>query len=186
MNALAPASPPARALKSTASVLGIDPGLLRTGYAVLSAVPAPNPLREAGIIRLNPRQPLEWRLFELGVALSELLGTHRPAAVAVEALYAHYKHPRTAIRMAHARGVVFVEAARAGVPVINVAATQVKKTLTGHGHATKGQMQRAVAATLGLSVAPEPADVADAIAIALCGVQLRGRGGRVRPIGGPR
>lgn len=186
MNTLAANSSLARSPVQSPCVLGIDPGLVRTGYAVLSAASGGNPLREAGIIRLNPRDRLEQRLCELATALAELLDSHRPIAVAVEALYAHYKHPRTAILMGHARGVVLAEAARAAVPVISVAATQVKKTLTGHGRAGKRQMQQAIAATLGLSVAPEPADVADAIAIALCGILLRRGNNRLRPIGGAR
>lgn len=154
-----------------APVLGIDPGLRRTGYAFVST---DNPtarvrLLEAGLIRLNPRQPLEERLVELEAGLSELLTAHQPTVLACEQLYAHYKHPRTAILMGHARGVVLALAARRKMRVVHVAATHVKKYVTGRGHAGKSQMQRAVAAALGLRVLPEPHDVADAIAIALCG-----------------
>jgi crossover junction endodeoxyribonuclease RuvC len=88
--------------------------------------------------------------------------------VAVEQLYAHYKHPRTAILMGHARGVILQQAAEAGAEVESFAATRIKKSLTGNGHAAKGQMQRAIQAMLALPHVPEPPDVADAIAIALC------------------
>jgi crossover junction endodeoxyribonuclease RuvC len=117
-----------------------------------------------------------------------LLETHRPALLACEELYAHYKHPRTAILMAHARGVILSLAARQGIEVASIAATHVKKVLTGSGHAAKHQVQFAVAALLGLRQVPEPPDVADAIAIALCGMRLRGsqgvlRGGRRATLG---
>jgi crossover junction endodeoxyribonuclease RuvC len=92
----------------------------------------------------------------------------RPQAVAVEQLYAHYDHPRTAILMAHARGVVFLAAAQRGVPVISYNATRIKKTVTGNGRAPKDQVQRAVQRELGLAALPEPPDVADALAAALC------------------
>jgi len=155
-------------------VLGIDPGLERTGYAVLCEADGKEArLSEAGLIRLSARQSLESRLAELHESLEVLLQTHRPTLLACEELYAHYRHPRTAILMGHARGVVLAAAARQGVPVVPIAATQVKKILTGSGHAAKHQVQFAVAATLGLPQMPEPPDVADAIAIALCGLRLR-------------
>lgn len=156
-------------------VLGIDPGLQRTGYAVLSATSPPREgcLIEAGVIRLPPSQSLAHRLVELDQSLTELIRTHQPALLACEELYAHYRHPRTAIRMAHARGVILALAARAGLEIIPIAATNVKKLLTGSGRASKRQVQLAVTATLQLSAVPEPNDVADAIAIALCGLRLR-------------
>ena len=102
-----------------------------------------------------------------------MIQTHHPLVLACEELYAHYKHPRTAILMAHARGVILALAARSGLEILSVAATNVKKLLTGSGHAGKRQVQLAVTATLHLPMIPEPNDVADAIAIALCGLRLR-------------
>lgn len=167
----APASPPAR----LALVLGVDPGLLRTGYALLSDAPAPREacLLEAGVVRLTRGVSLAGRLVELEQSLTSLIERHRPDTLACEELYAHYKHPRTAILMAHARGVILALAARLGLHIVSVAATNVKKLLTGSGRARKRQVQRAVMATLRLPVLPEPHDVADAIAIALCGLRLR-------------
>lgn len=153
-------------------VLGIDPGLQRTGYALLSPHGRDGRLVEAGVIRLNTRLRLEQRLLQLEQHLDELLEQTRPAALACEELYAHYKHPRTAILMGHARGVILALAARRGLRVTHVAATHVKKLLTGNGHAGKAQVQRAIAATLGLASLPEPHDVADAMAIALCGLRM--------------
>jgi crossover junction endodeoxyribonuclease RuvC len=156
-------------------VLGIDPGLLRTGYALLSESDTSREARvvEAGVIRLQRDRPLATRLADLADALETLISAHRPTTLACEELYAHYKHPRTAILMGHARGVILAAAARSGLEVISVAATNVKKLLTGSGRAGKRQVQLAVTATLRLPMIPEPPDVADAIAIALCGLRLR-------------
>jgi crossover junction endodeoxyribonuclease RuvC len=162
-------------------ILGVDPGLRRTGYAILG--PRPLPLEatviEAGVIRLARETSLPARLVELESALDSLIKTHRPDVLACEQLYAHYKHPRTAILMGHARGVILALGQRCGLEVLSVAATNVKKLLTGSGHAGKRQIQLAVAATLRLPAIPEPNDVADAIAIALCGLRLRHAGGAI-------
>lgn len=147
-------------------VLGIDPGLERTGYAVLAA-PA-HRILEAGVIRSSPKDALAVRLAELTVGIEEVLAEHAVDLVAVEDLFAHYKHPRTAILMGHARGVVLLAAARRQIEVVNLLPTRVKKALTGNGHAGKAQMQRAISATLQLGSLPEPPDVADALAIAWC------------------
>jgi crossover junction endodeoxyribonuclease RuvC len=160
------------------AILGVDPGLERTGYALLSASDGPREayVHEAGIVRLARQASLPQRLAHLEENLETLIRAHSPVLLACEELYAHYKHPRTAILMGHARGVILAAAARSRIEVLTVAATHVKKVLTGNGHASKAQMQRAVAATLGLRVLPEPSDVADAIAIALCGLRIsRGR-----------
>jgi crossover junction endodeoxyribonuclease RuvC len=95
---------------------------------------------------------------------------------AVEQLYAHYKHPRTAILMAHARGVILLAAQRRGIGVEQVSANRVKKSLLGYGHAGKQQMQRAIQQLWNLKELPQPPDVADALAVALCcGRQISGR-----------
>jgi crossover junction endodeoxyribonuclease RuvC len=88
--------------------------------------------------------------------------------MAVEQLYAHYEHPRTAILMAHARGAFLLAGAQRSIPVLSYAATKVKKLVTGSGRASKEQMQHAVARELNLAGPPEPHDVADALAVALC------------------
>ncbi|HUT33500.1 MAG TPA: crossover junction endodeoxyribonuclease RuvC [Planctomycetota bacterium] len=149
-------------------VLGIDPGLQVTGYGLLQARGARVRVVEAGVVRTNERQPLETRLRRLHDLARELFGELTPEAIAVEDLYSHYRHPVTAILMGHARGVILLAAAEAGVPVVSYGATRIKKSLTGTGHASKGQVQRMVQSTLGLKALPEPPDVADALAVALC------------------
>jgi crossover junction endodeoxyribonuclease RuvC len=149
-------------------VLGIDPGLEITGYAVLDGKDGMPTVVEAGVVRSDTRRPIDERLLEIGEGLSSVIAQLKPEAVAVEELYSHYSHPRTAIIMGHARGVVLLKAAEAGLSIHSYAATRVKKSLTGNGRATKEQVQRMIASTLKLTEIPEPPDAADALAVALC------------------
>lgn len=167
-------------------ILGIDPGLNTTGYAVVEVEPA-GTLRvcEAGVVRGKSRGSLTGRLVEIHGGVAEVIDAFRPAAMALEQLYAHYEHPRTSILMGHARGVICLAAAERQVEVLHYSATQVKRILTGHGRASKAQMQRAVQFELRLDRLPEPADVGDALAIALCHYHLGVRGPRAA-LAGPR
>jgi crossover junction endodeoxyribonuclease RuvC len=150
-------------------VLGIDPGLGITGYGVLHLRRGSPRLLEAGVIRCNRTNPLEQRLLELHGGICEVLAAHPGIqAMAMEQLYSHYDRPRTAILMGHARGVLCLAASQAGLAVCSYLPTRVKKSLTGNGHAPKSQVQHAVQQQLGLSSVPEPPDVADALAVALC------------------
>ena len=153
---------------SSYRVLGIDPGLNITGYGCIEVGRGGVVIVEAGAIRPDPKAELAERIAQIHADLSEAIADLKPEFVAVEKLYSHYAHPRTAITMAHARGVVLLAAQQAGVGVRHVAATEVKKSLTGYGHASKGQIQRAVQSLFHLDDLPEPPDVADALAIALC------------------
>lgn len=114
------------------------------------------------------------RLVELERDLRETIERLAPSLVAVEGLFAHYKHPATAIAMGHARGVILLTIRRAGLELVELKPNAVKKSLTGHGHASKEQMQEAVRLRLGLKSRPEPPDVADAIALALVAGLRRG------------
>jgi crossover junction endodeoxyribonuclease RuvC len=125
-------------------------------------------LVDAGVIRLDAKSQMAARLHELFRELEGLFEEYRPEVCAVEQLYAHYAHPRTAILMGHARGVILLAAQRHGVTIKQYAANRIKQSVTGHGHAGKHQMQRAIQLTWNLPTVPEPPDVADALAIALC------------------
>jgi len=153
-------------------ILGIDPGLNTTGYAVIDCGgPAPR-LCEAGIVRTKAKASIESRLCEIHEGVREVIESHAPDMMALEQLFSHYERPRTAILMGHARGVICLAAGLAGIPVQHYEPTRVKKVMTGNGHAPKHQIQLAVKLQLGLATLPEPADVADAMAIALCGHHL--------------
>lgn len=151
-------------------VLGIDPGLLLTGYGCveLSDEAIDPKLVEGGVLRLKPRAPMAFRLAQLHDDLSSLLDELKPELVAVEQVFSHLKHVRTSILMGHARGVVLLAAQQRGIEIRELLPTAIKKAITGNGHASKRQMQRAVMSQCGLTSVPEPPDVADAIAIALC------------------
>lgn len=157
-------------------ILGLDPGLQTTGYAVLECAPGRKSIAEAGVIRSKAEDSTAERLKVLYDGLIEVIEQWHPNAMAVEQLYAHYDHPRTAILMAHARGCYFLAGAQAGISVVSYPSTRVKKLITGHGRATKEQMQYAVMRELGLAKLPEPHDVADALAIALCHAHALGMG----------
>jgi len=154
-------------------ILGIDPGLNITGYGVLEVSGGGLRLCEAGIVRGRARKSLTGRLLEIHSGVAEVIAGLQPAVMALEELYSHYERPRTAILMGHARGVICLAAAAAGIPVISYAATQVKKILTGSGRAPKWQVQAAIQRELALSAVPDPPDVADALAIALCHYYLK-------------
>jgi crossover junction endodeoxyribonuclease RuvC len=164
-------------------VIGIDPGLSVTGYAVVEPSGNGPCVVEAGVIRPGTSEgSLGPRLEVLHRGILEVLDAFPPSALALEQVHSHWKHPRTAILMAHARGVIVLAAAQRGVPVVGYAATRIKKSLTGSGRAPKEQMQRAIQVELGLGRLPEPHDVADACAVALCHYQIdrnqKGLGGR--------
>ncbi|MDZ4722696.1 MAG: crossover junction endodeoxyribonuclease RuvC [candidate division Zixibacteria bacterium] len=149
-------------------ILGIDPGLHVTGYGVLDNTDDSIVLVEAGVIRSNSGASLAEKLREISTELTAIITQFRPESVAIEELYSHYDHPKTAIIMGHARGIIFLKAAEAEIPVFPYAATRIKKSLTGNGRASKAQVQKMVQSTLRLKILPEPADAADALAIALC------------------
>jgi crossover junction endodeoxyribonuclease RuvC len=149
-------------------ILGIDPGLQVCGYACVEAVSGEEKLLEAGVLRTAGDRSLETRLNQIADDTHSLLEHFRPDVVAVEELYSHYAHPRTAILMGHARGVILQKCAEAGVEVKSFSATRIKKSLTGNGRASKEQVQRMIQTVLALPALPEPSDVADAIATALC------------------
>jgi crossover junction endodeoxyribonuclease RuvC len=149
--------------------LGIDPGLGITGYGVLERTSGGPKLVEAGVIRSTERTDnLPARLAEIHRGVAEVIAALNPAAMALEQLYSHYAHPRTSILMGHARGVICLAAAEGGIPVIHYSATQIKRILTGNGRAPKSQVQRAIERELKLDKPPEPPDVADALAAAIC------------------
>ncbi|MGE3808889.1 MAG: crossover junction endodeoxyribonuclease RuvC [Gemmataceae bacterium] len=156
-------------------ILGVDPGLQLTGYAVLETGSRTPRICEAGFVRTTDDKDdrdVARRVRILHEGIAEVLDQFRPAVMAVEQLFAHYEHPRTAILMAHARGVIFLAAAQRDIPVLSYEPTKVKKTITGNGRAAKEQVQRTVQRELGLTSPPDPPDVADALAIALCHLYL--------------
>ena len=149
-------------------ILGIDPGLQVCGFACLEAERGAEKLIEAGVIRTEGDDVLEQRLNRIAQDTESLLRDFGPEVVAIEELYSNYAHPKTAILMGHARGVILQKCAEAGVEVRSFSATRIKKSITGNGRASKEQVQKTIQTILCLTELPEPNDVADAIAAALC------------------
>jgi crossover junction endodeoxyribonuclease RuvC len=131
-----------------------------------------------GVITTEAAQPLEARVALIHEAIDRLLAEHAPGALVLEDLYTEYKFPRTALQMAHARGVICLAARQRGVAVVTLAPAEVKRAIAAHGAASKAQVQEAVRRLLRLAVAPRPSHVADALALALTGFSRAG--GRIR------
>lgn len=156
-------------------ILGVDPGTAVMGYGVIEAGPGTaRRLIECGVVRTPARDPLPTRLRAVREGLLELLARHRPDAVAVEDVF-HGKNARSAVVLAHARGVILVTAEEAGVPIREYPPALVKKAVVGRGGAAKPQVGYMVAQLLRLTRPPTPADAADGVAVALAHHILAGR-----------
>ncbi|MDX1660053.1 MAG: crossover junction endodeoxyribonuclease RuvC [Nitriliruptorales bacterium] len=156
-------------------VLGIDPGITRCGVGVIDG-PGHRPhVVAAECLRTPSDRPLALRLRDLQDRLEALIGEHQPDVVACERVL-FSNNVRTAMATGQAAGVALVAAARAGVEVAEYSPTDVKLTVAGHGGADKHAVARMTAAQLRLDAPPTPADVADALAVALCHLGRQGSG----------
>lgn len=149
-------------------ILGIDPGLNITGYGVILVSDSRISVIEAGIVRSKRSHDFCGRVKSIYDGIIDVIDSLSPDCIGLEELYSHYKRPQTAIIMAHARGAICLAAGQKQLPLHSYAATQVKKIITGSGRAPKVQVQQGVARHLNLNSVPDPPDVADALAIALC------------------
>ncbi len=153
---------------SSCRVIGIDPGLTRCGYAVIdSARGSSVQARSLGAFTTSPQMELPARLASLQADVRELLDEFEPDAVAVEKVFFQV-NVRTAMSVGQASGVALAEAARSGCIVAQYTPNEVKMSVAGYGGADKQQVQRMVQQRLGLLAPPQPADAADAAALALC------------------
>ncbi|MFH1777369.1 MAG: crossover junction endodeoxyribonuclease RuvC [Candidatus Omnitrophota bacterium] len=150
-------------------ILGIDPGINVTGYGVLRLrLPLGGiTLLEAGVIRTNDRQIISRRINKIFQTVHTLIKDTRPNVLIIEDLYSHYKHPLTAIKMAHARGVVLLAAQLQHVKIVTFSAKRIKKAVTGNGNASKEQVKNTVKQLLNIKRYTGPLDVTDALALCL-------------------
>lgn len=148
-------------------ILGVDPGLRTTGYGVIECRGERCVLVEGGVLEPRADLPLETRLAQLHAAMLEVVQATQPQCMVVEELWTSYKNPTTAVLMGHARGVIALVAGLQGVAMHNLAHSSVKRALTGSGAAQKAQVNGVVMRILGLTVAPKPNDVSDALALAI-------------------
>ena len=149
-------------------VLGIDCGTEYTGYGVVDLL-SDNRLQciDCGAIRLSPRQPMPARLSQIYNRLQQLISDHHPDRVAIEDVF-YAVNAKSAFKLGQVRGVAMLAAATAGLEVAEYAPLAIKSAVVGYGRAEKHQVQQMVARLLNLPEIPEPADVADALAIAIC------------------
>jgi crossover junction endodeoxyribonuclease RuvC len=154
-------------------VFGIDCGTNCTGYGVIDVHSGARETRlvavASGGLTLAKDQPLPARLASIYARITALLDEHRPQVVAVEEVF-YSVNAKSALKLGHVRGIALLAAATAGVPVAEYAPLSIKSAVVGYGLARKEQVQFMVARLLNLDHAPEPADAADALAIAICHV----------------
>ena len=148
-------------------VLGIDCGAEQTGYGVIESDGRRHSFITAGVIRTDSRRPLPERLCQIAAALRDLIATHAPDVAAIEDVFCA-ANPRTALRLAHVRGVALLSAAEAGLPVGEYSPLEVKMSVVGYGRARKEQVKMMVRSLLGLDQVPHSDDAADALAVAIC------------------
>ena len=160
-------------------VLGIDPGLTRCGLGVVEGdVGRPLSLVDVGVVRTPPEQATALRLVEIDRMVEEWLARHRPDVVAVERVFSQH-NVRTVMGTAQVSGVVMVAAARRHLPVVLHTPSEVKAAVSGNGRADKAQVGAMVTRLLRLPSAPQPADAADALALAICHIWRGGAQARI-------
>ena len=148
-------------------ILGVDPALSITGYGAIVLNKHTPALLEAGIISTSAKDKLPQRLDRIYRAVIKLISDLRPDCLVLEKLYAHYRHPVTAHLLGQARGVICLACETKAIPLVEYAATRVKKAVVGRGQASKQQVQRMVAGALGITKIPKYTDVTDALALAI-------------------
>ncbi len=148
-------------------VLGIDCGGEYTGYGVVDGDGRTLTCIITGAIRLSPKVALEIRLKQVYDALSALILEFQPEVVAIEDVF-YSVNAKSALKLGHVRGVAMMSAAQQGLSVVAYAPLAIKSAVVGYGRAEKSQVQVMVARLLHLDELPQPADAADALAIAIC------------------
>lgn len=148
-------------------IIGIDPGTTRVGYGVVKKDTNNTSYVASGLLAIDPRREEARKLESQRASLLRILKDHRPDAAAVEKLF-FFKNAKTALAVAQARGVIIETFTEANIPIYEYTPLQVKQAVSTYGKASKQQVQKMIKLLLGLAKAPEPDDVADALAIAIC------------------
>jgi crossover junction endodeoxyribonuclease RuvC len=150
--------------------IGFDPGTARLGFGVIESEPDPRPI-DFGVIVTDAALPMANRLLAIHEAVGELIDRYQPDAIAVELLF-FARNVTTAMTVGQARGVILLAGAERGIPVAEYSPSEVKQAVVGYGKADKRQIQEMVRIMLGLESLPRPDDAADALAVAICHVQI--------------
>ncbi len=148
-------------------ILGVDPALTITGFGVIDAKDCKFSLVEAGVIITKSKEDINRRLEKIYSGIINLITDTNPEVLVLEKIYAHYRHPTTSYILGQARGVICLASASKNIPLVEYAATRVKKAVVGQGLASKLQVQRMIAGILELDSLPKYTDVTDALALAM-------------------
>lgn len=148
-------------------ILGIDPGFKATGYGCIDAGRQSWKLIETGTIEPNQKDLIQKRIEKIYRILGELIDEHAPDVLVLEKLYAHDKHPATASKLGHVRGVVCLLCAQKKIALAEYSVKRIRKALAGNGNATKVQVRRIVADLLKVNETKLTLDASDALALAL-------------------
>ena len=148
-------------------ILGIDPGSQSTGFGAIDSDGQRHSLVEQGVIRTPASFSFPQKLHFIHQRIVEVLERTRPGEVVVEDLF-YATNVKSALKLGHVRGVTLIAGVARGLPVFEYSPLEVKQAVVGYGRADKQQVQKMVALLLGLQSPPEPDDVADALAVALC------------------
>ena len=147
--------------------MGVDPGLIQTGFGIVSIRSSQSTLIDYGIIKPSPKDNLACRLLTIFNDVCKIITDFKPQVFAIEDIF-YGKNVKSAMRLGQARGASMVAAASKQIPIYEYSARKVKQSLTGNGNAHKNQVQFMVKATLQMDHSPEPMDASDALAVALC------------------
>ena len=148
-------------------VLGIDCGSERTGYGVIDSDGLDHRMVAAGVIRTDRKRPFEQRLLEIAGGLRRLMREYVPESAAVEGVF-YSTNVKTALKLAHVRGVALLAIAEAGLEMAEYSPLEVKTSVVGYGRAEKSQVKMMVGQLLRLPEAIESEDACDALAVAIC------------------
>jgi len=154
-------------------ILGIDPGFKATGYGFIKADRRSVALIETGTIEPKQKDLIQNRIQKVYSILGDLIDEHSPQVLVLEKLYAHYKHPVTASKLGHMRGVICLLCAQKNIVLAEYSVKRIRKALTGNGNATKVQTKRIVADLLKIDESKLTLDASDALALSLGYVRMQ-------------
>ncbi len=148
-------------------ILGVDPGLIQTGFGIISTKNDESKLIDYGIIKPSPKDTLANRLLTIFNDVCEIINDYNPQIFSIEDIF-YGKNVKSAMRLGQARGASMVAAAFKQIPIYEYSARKVKQSITGNGNAHKEQVQFMVKVKLKMEHIPEPMDASDALAVAIC------------------
>ena len=148
-------------------IIGIDPGLLCTGFGILDISGNEFSIVDYGVVKTNSKDPLNIRLKTIYEDLEYIINRYKPSVMSIEQIF-YGKNVKAALLLGHARGIPMLLSTNNGLPLFEFSARRIKQSLTGNGNATKEQVQFMVKNLLSMDKIPEPIDASDALAIAIC------------------